>query len=166
VIRSGVHQMLVDLREVIGLLREDPAHDGEPAAPPTLAGLATLVEEARTAGAAVRFEAPDPATLSSVPTLVSRTAYRVVQEGLTNARKHAPGLPVTVTLTGAPGSGVGVEVRQPLPEPSGAVAEPAIPGSATGLTGLAERAVLAGGALTCGPVGDHFVVHARLPWEG
>jgi signal transduction histidine kinase len=152
VIRGGVHQMLVDLREVIGLLRESPDED---LAPPALD---TLVAEARQAGADVTLTAPEELPVS---TLVSRAVYRIVQEGLTNARKHAPGLPVTVSVTGAAGDGLTVEVRQPLP----ARRRTAIPGAGVGLTGLTERATLAGGTLEHGPDGGDYVLRGWLPWE-
>lgn len=160
IIRSGVHQMLVDLREVIGLLREDDVVDPDESARPALARLAGLVDEARTAGTRVhldlRVTEPDV-----VPALVAGTAYRIVQEGLTNARKHAPGMPVTVTVDGAAGRGLAVQVRQPL-----AMGDAGIPGSGVGLTGLAERATLAGGVLEHGPRDGEFVLCAQLPWEG
>lgn len=152
VIRGGVHQMLVDLREVIGLLRESP---GEDLAPPALD---TLVTEARQAGADLTLTAPDELPVS---TLVSRAVYRIVQEGLTNARKHAPGSPVTVSITGAAGQGLVVEVRQPLP----AGRRTTIPGAGLGLTGLAERATFAGGTLDHGPDGGDYVLRGWLPWE-
>ncbi len=79
----------------------------------------------------------DPA---AVPASVGRTAYRIAQEALTNARKHAPGAEVTVTLTGTPGDGLTVTVHNPPPE--GEV--PHVPGSGQGLIGLTERATLAG----------------------
>ncbi|MEU4828229.1 histidine kinase [Actinomadura sp. NPDC023710] len=161
VIRSGVHQMLVDLREVIGLLREDPV-DGVDAPPPSLAGVAGLVEESRRAGAQVSLDM-DVGNVEAVPTLVGRTAYRVVQEGLTNARKHAPGMPVTVTVRGEAEHGLEVQVRQPLPGPDRG--RPAIPGTGTGLTGLSERATLAGGRLEHGPVAGAHLLRAWLPWE-
>ncbi|MEU9840743.1 histidine kinase [Actinomadura sp. NPDC048032] len=161
VIRSGVHQMLVDLREVIGLLREDPV-DGADAPPPSLAGVAGLVEESRRAGAQVTLDM-DVGDGEAVPTLAGRTAYRVVQEGLTNARKHAPGMPVTVTVRGEAGHGLEVQVHQPLPGPDRG--RPAIPGTGTGLTGLSERATLAGGRLEHGPVADAHLLRAWLPWE-
>lgn len=92
---------------------------------------------------------------------VSRTAYRIVQEGLTNARKHAPGRPVVVTLAGAPGEGVDITVANPLPH-GGAREE--LPASGLGLMGLTERAELGGGRLGYGAEGGRFVVRAWLPW--
>jgi signal transduction histidine kinase len=84
--------------------------------------------------------------------------YRVVQEALTNARRHAPGRPVTVELTGAAGGELGIEVRNPLPD----VAPTAPPG--TGLIGLTERANLAGGQLTVERAGGEFRLRVCLPW--
>jgi signal transduction histidine kinase len=167
VIRSGVHQMLVDLREVIGVLRED--HDPGEGEPVTalrgIADLHALVAEARSAGGAVTLDMPDAAAFATVSPLVASTAYRVIQEGLTNARKHAPGRPVTVTVDGAPGAGLHVELRQPLPTHEPVDAATRIPGSGTGLAGLAERALLAGGTLDHGPVDEDYLLRARLPWE-
>ncbi|MEU7060929.1 hypothetical protein [Streptomyces sp. NPDC046197] len=97
----------------------------------------------------------------AVPASVGRTAYRIAQEGLTNARKHAPGTEVTVTVTGAPGEGLVVSVRNPAPE--GEV--PPVPGSGQGLIGLTERATLAGGTLQHGPTPTGgFETRAGLPW--
>ncbi len=161
VIRASAHQALQDLREVIGVLREDAPGGAAPERPqPTLGELPALAGESREAGVKVRLDVRLDET--AVPDLTGRTAYRIVQEGLTNARKHAPGTTVTVTLTGAAGTGLSIEVRNPWPlsAPPGA-----IPGTGTGLIGLAERATLAGGRLTHGrtPDGD-FALTAWLPW--
>ena len=104
VIRENAHQALQDLREVIGVLR---APVGE-LPQPTLADVRQLVAESGRAGMRVSLR---DETGGPVPDLAGRTAYRVVQEALTNARKHAPGAEVRVHLAGSPGSGVTVEVR-------------------------------------------------------
>ncbi|MFL4951511.1 sensor histidine kinase [Streptomyces sp. MMS24-I31] len=159
VIRESAHEALQDLREIIGVLRAgDPDDAGRPQ--PNLAALEALVAESREAGMKVvlAHHVDDPA---AVPASVGRTAYRIAQEGLTNARKHAPGTEVTVTVTGAPGQGLVVRVRNPAPE--GEV--PHVPGSGQGLIGLTERATLAGGTLRHGPTpGGGFEVRGRLPW--
>ncbi|MFE6170645.1 sensor histidine kinase [Streptomyces sp. NPDC056464] len=159
VIRESAHEALQDLREIIGVLRADEPDDtGRPQ--PTLAALEALVTESREAGMKVTLDQRviDPA---AVPASVGRTAYRIAQEGLTNARKHAPGTEVTVTVTGAPGEGLSVAVRNPAPD--GPV--PHVPGSGQGLIGLTERATLTGGLLEHGPTGDGgFEVRGRLPW--
>nr|WP_306336719.1 histidine kinase [Streptomyces sp. KL118A] len=159
VIRESSHEALQDLRQVIGVLRGGEA-DASGRPQPTLAALDTLVAESRDAGMKVvlanRLTDPD-----TVPAALGRTAYRIAQEGLTNARKHAPGAEVTVTVTGAPGEGLTLSVRNPAPP--GDV--PEVPGSGQGLIGLAERASLAGGRLghRAGPDGG-FHLEAWLPW--
>src|SRR6185312_9280204 len=102
VIRDGAHQALEELREVIGVLRDDPA-EPEPDRPqPTLSDLPRLLDEARAAGTPVRLD-DRLADAGTVPDVLGRTVYRVVQEGLTNARKHAPGQETTVLLGGRRG---------------------------------------------------------------
>ncbi|MFC8533072.1 sensor histidine kinase [Streptomyces sp. NPDC057249] len=161
VIRDSAHEALQDLREIIGVLRGP--RDGDPDGhrpQPTLATLDALVAESREAGMDVTLDhrLADP---DAVPAASGRTVYRIVQEALTNARKHAPGTEVTVAVTGGPGPGITVEVRNPAPtEPF----TPA-PGSGQGLIGLTERATLAGGRLDQGPTpGGGFAVRAWLPW--
>ncbi|MFF5719450.1 sensor histidine kinase [Streptomyces buecherae] len=144
----------------------DPWDEAVPSRPqPTLADLPRLVEESRQAAMRVALhderEAHDP-----VPAATGRTAYRIVQEGLTNARKHAPDAAVTVRVAGAPERGLTVEVRDRPVERGGGPrrAEP-IPGSGQGLIGLAERASLAGGGLESGAAEDGgFLLRAWLPW--
>jgi len=162
VIRASAHQALEDLRSVIGVLRD---HGGsvEPQPPqPTLAALPDLLEESRAAGmrlnAVVRVS--DPA---AVPDTVGRHALRIVQEGLTNARKHAGSAPVDLHIEGAHGDGLTIEVRNPAPVLAARATQ--IPGSGTGLVGLAERAVLSGGKLEHGLDGQgDFRLRAWLPW--
>lgn len=154
VVREGVHRALEELREVIGVLRAD---ESEPQRPqPVLADLTALVAESRDAGTPVHLDdrVSDPC---AVPDTTGRTAYRVVQEALTNARKHAPGAAVHVRVEGGPGDGLVIEVRNRLGgDPAGR------PGS--GLVGLEERAELAGGRLTHQVTAGEFRLHAALPW--
>ncbi|MFC0028632.1 sensor histidine kinase [Micromonospora chaiyaphumensis] len=162
VIRASAHAALQDLREVIGVLRAEPAAGATPERPqPTLGDVPALVAESRAAGVRVGVvdEVADPA---AVPAAVGRSAYRIVQEGLTNARKHAPGALVTVRLAGGPGDGLAVEIRNPWPV--GEAGSP-IPGTGTGLVGVAERVTLAGGRLDHGRDADgDFRLVAWLPW--
>jgi signal transduction histidine kinase len=160
VIRESARTALDELRGVIGVLREDGSETLTQPPQPTLADLGALVEESKAAGmritAWVELDDVEPP-----PTAVGRTAYRIAQEGLTNARKHAPGAAVTLSV-GAPDGDLQVEVRSLAPV---AVASgPPLPGSGTGLIGLAERVALAGGRLEHGidPEGA-FVLRARLP---
>jgi signal transduction histidine kinase len=188
VIRENAHQALQDLREVIGVLRAPTeasraeveavqtgrAPPGWASAPvgelpqPTLADVQQLVAESGRAGmrVALRDETSGPA-----PDLTGRTAYRVVQEALTNARKHAPGTEVRVHLAGSPGTGLRVEVRNDAPPPRpgpGPHPDPgAVPelGAGQGLAGLAERVALASGRLEHGPTADGgWCLTAWLPW--
>lgn len=92
---------------------------------------------------------------------VTRTCYRIVQESVTNALRHAPQMPIDITLRGAPETGVTLVVQNPLPDSAGASLAPR---PRSGIAGMADRAALAGGTLTAGPVGGRFVVDARIPW--
>jgi signal transduction histidine kinase len=162
VIRTSAAAALGDLRQIITVLREDSAAtDGPPQ--PGFSQLADLLQESQSAGMTLdaRIDLPDAG--QQLPEAAGRTIYRVIQEGLTNARKHAPGAPVQVTVTAAL-QAVTAEVtsrRHPLTAVPGAAA-PA--GAGAGLAGLAERVALAGGRLEHGPnaIGD-FVLRATIP---
>ncbi len=106
--------------------------------------------------------------LAAVPADTGRTLYRIVQEGLTNARKHAPGSMVEVTMDGAPERGLSVTVTSWLPVDRPPPGDGAGPGGAgTGLIGLRERAALAGGHVEAAVTGDdRFRLSAWLPWAG
>lgn len=164
VVRDNARTALVELRGVLGVLR-DPS--GAPAAAPpqpTLADLSALLDEARALGVDVRADV-DPDTRDDLPLLsatTSRHAYRVVQECLTNARRHAPGAPVEVSLDGRPGGSLRIVVRNaaPPPAPSG---PPAAPGG-HGLAGIAERARSIHGTLDVDRRDGGHVVEAVLPW--
>jgi signal transduction histidine kinase len=159
VIRESARAALDELRGVIGVLREDGGESLTQPPQPTLADLAALVEESRAAG--MRITARIELGNAAPPAAVGRTAYRIAQEGLTNARKHAPGAAVTLTVH-APDGDLQVEVRSlaPVAVASGSP----LPGAGTGLIGLAERVTLAGGKLEHGVDPDGaFVLRARLP---
>ncbi len=161
VIRDNAHKALEELRAVIGALRDDGEAVPEPPQP-TLADLPRLVGESTAAG--TRVDARYDIDLEAVPRDVGRHAYRVVQEGLTNARKHAPASAVGVHVTGAAGEGLRVEVRNALP--IGVVASAVIPGAGAGLAGLGERVDLAGGRIDHGPTSDgDYRLMAWLPWS-
>ena len=165
VIRTGVHQALDELREVITVLRQDPS-DADPDSPPGpgLCDVPRLIGEARDAGLTVRFDDRIGLPVEVTP-VTGRTAYRVVQEALTNARKHAAGQPVGVTLEGIPGGTLTIDVRNPL---SDALSDalPELPGAGIGLVGLTERVSLAGGQLDHAiDAAGEFHLHAQLPWR-
>jgi signal transduction histidine kinase len=157
VIQEKAHEALTDLRNVLGVLRDE---DGAPltAPQPTYDDVPGLVEEVRAAGATIEYDA----TLAAgepLPVAVGRTVYRIVQEAITNARKHAPGAAIRIGVTGSPDDGVQVAVRNALGfGPTGT------PGAGLGLVGLAERAELAGGRLEHGVKAGAFELRAWLPW--
>jgi signal transduction histidine kinase len=166
VVRAEAHSALTDLRDVLGVLR-DPAVNGDEVtgtAPPqpTLVDLPDLLDQARAGGATVRARVD--ADGAAVPTAVGRHAYRIVQESLTNARRHAPGEPVDVVVETVPGPGVRVVVSNTLTDgPARADASGKTAGH--GLRGLAERARLVGGSFRAGSDDGHVhVVEAVLPW--
>lgn len=163
VVRESATAALEELRDVVGVLREGT--DSETRRPqPTLADLPTLIEESRAAGMRIEAELELPAG-SEDPgaTGVGRTAFRVVQEGLTNARKHGPDALVRVRVA-ADEDALTIEVRNRAPlRPAPA---PALPGAGSGLIGLGERVELAGGDLSTEIAEDgDFVLAATLPWE-
>ncbi|MGB3827270.1 MAG: histidine kinase [Ornithinimicrobium sp.] len=167
-LRDNADKAVSELREVLGVLRQDGEAEQPRAPQPDLTDLDRLLAEGTVLGAPpvdVQVRLSRPCDLSHVPTTTSRTAYRVLQEALTNARKHAPGMPVTLTLDGGPGLGLTFVVRNE-PISYGEIARPA-ESSGVGLVGLTERVNLSGGVMAYGfdRTGD-FVVHGRLAWDG
>lgn len=161
VIQANSHRALADLREVLGVLRDSDTEEAPHRPQPTLSSLDELIEDERAAGAHILLHR-DVARGEEVPESIGRTAYRVVQESLTNARKHSPDTQVEVTVAGGPGAGLTVEVRNRLRV--GAVAT-STPGGGFGLIGLAERATLAHGRFEQGRTEDgDFMVRSWLPW--
>ena len=162
-IRKHAYQALEDLREILGVLRAEDA-DANLRPQPGIADLESLVAEARAAGTVVEV---DDGLDGAEPTAsVSRTVYRIVQEGLTNARKHAPAAPVHLRVDRTASGDLHVRLRNPL---DGGTTGPAIPGSRNGLVGLAERISLAGGRLEHGIRREAggaptFDLEAWLPW--
>jgi signal transduction histidine kinase len=157
-IRASAHEALEELRGVIGVLREGAVGRPEPPQP-GLADLPGLVDSARAMGMSVGYTCAVPAGGPSV--VLGRTAYRIVQEGLTNARKHAPGTAVRVLLDGGPGAELRIRISNPYPRQASG---PGVPGAGMGLVGVSERAALAGGHVEYGRQDDHFQLEARLPW--
>ncbi|MBM7515946.1 sensor histidine kinase [Nocardioides nitrophenolicus] len=166
VIQAKAHEALTDLREVLGVLRDV---DGAAAAgpltgpQPTYGDLEALVVDARAAGAAIEY---DDGLSGPLPDAVGRTVYRIVQEGITNAGKHAPAATLRIAVSGSPTDGVSVVLRNAL-----GFGPTRTPGAGLGLVGLTERAELRGGVLehgiehTAEPAGaDVFVLRAWLPW--
>jgi signal transduction histidine kinase len=162
-IRSTGRQALTELRDIIGVLR-DTDHSEVPHSPqPKLGDVGHLVDGYRQAGLNVQLdmEISDP---DAAPGPLGRDAYRIVREALTNVSKHASGTAATVSLSGRPGEGLRVTVRNKLPVAGPRAAE--LPGAGLGLVSLEERVTLAGGTIAHGPDGNgDFVLTAMLPWE-
>ncbi|GAB3868958.1 hypothetical protein GCM10029964_127160 [Kibdelosporangium lantanae] len=153
-IRSAAVQALEELRTALGVLRADETVTLEQ---PGLDRLDDLLDEARTAGQQITLTVDGD--LSDAPPSIGRAAYRIVQEGLTNARKHAAGAEVTVLVHRADDV---LRVRVGNRVVADALD---VPGSRRGLIGLRERAVLAGGSLSHGRTDTgEFVLNAELPW--
>lgn len=160
IIQQNAHQALVDLRQVLGVLRSDELEAGKDLPQPTFAEIDPLVEEATRSDMRIdlRSEVQEP---DRMPDQTGRTVYRIVQEALTNARKHAPGAKVQVAIAGGPGRGVDVSVHNLLVPGS----RPSSAGAGLGLVGLTERTQLAGGRLRHALDNRSFRLEAWLPWE-
>jgi signal transduction histidine kinase len=156
-IQARSHEALEDLRAVLGVLRDDRTGEAMDRPQPTYADLPVLVAEARDTGLTVDFE--DRVSPAAVPEVLGRTVYRIVQEGMTNAHKHAPGSRLSVCITGSPGDGLEVVLRNPV-----GFARSLAPGAGLGLIGLSERADLHGGRLDYRREGATWVLRGWIPW--
>jgi signal transduction histidine kinase len=156
-IQGNAHQALTELRDVLGVLRDQEGATPPDRPQPTYGDLRALVAEARAAGTCVDFT---DQTGDDVPDHLGRTLYRVAQEGLTNARKHAPGSVVSLDVRGGPSHGIELWVRNAV-----VAATTPTPGAELGLIGLRERVDLTGGRLEAGVVGEDHVLHVWLPWK-
>ena len=156
-IRQTATTALSELREVLGVLRSED--EGAPLAPqPTWGDVRDLVTTSQQAGISVElFDFID----DPVPDMMARTAYRVVQEGLTNIHKHARHTKARVALIGEPGTDLVIEVSNVLPV--GFTTD--LPGARMGLSGIETRVLHAGGTIASGPTDDgRFEVRAVIPW--
>ncbi len=169
-ILANTRQSLAEVRGILSDLRSGRDEDAD-RPQPTFDGLGQLLEENRGAGMLLEVHDEVSGRLPA-PANTGRHAYRIVQEALTNARKHgAPG-PVRVRIVADGADAVLIEVRNPVRGRPAAAhageAEPGPgepdPGSGVGLVGLAERAAICGGSLLWGRAGDHFELRVRLPW--
>ncbi|MDN5893346.1 MAG: histidine kinase [Nocardioides sp.] len=159
VIQTQANQARIDLRGGRGVRRDASTGELLDKPQPTYADLADLVEEALASGMHLEYEQSMPDS-DDVPETAGRTLYRIAQEGLTNARKHAPATTVFLTLSGTPEDGIDVVIRNPLGFRKSAVE----PRSGLGLIGLSERVELVGGHLEHREDGSMFVLHAWIPW--
>ncbi|MCH0538119.1 two-component sensor histidine kinase [Streptomyces sp. MUM 203J] len=164
VIRENSVEGLAEMRRLIGLLRDGTGGNGDAPAPaPTLDGLPALVRQAEAAGAAgaltFTLDAPGQNARDALPAPVELAAYRIVQESLTNALKHAAPGPVRISLRRT-GHALAVHVTSVYGDtPPG----PRAPGSGAGLVGMRERVALLGGEFTAGPAegAEHTQWHVR-----
>jgi len=159
VIRENSVQGLAEMRRLIGLLRGADG-DEEPSAAPKLDGLDVLLDHARAHGAAggLTFVLRDERSGGPLPAPVELAAYRIVQESLTNALKHAAPGEVTVALSASGDGPLTVRATSPYAERPG----PRAPGSGAGLIGMRERVELLGGTFAAGPVTG---ADGRALWE-
>jgi signal transduction histidine kinase len=178
---QAAREALADMRRLLGVLRSsgeqhgsgerrgsgehgDPVRGDLQRAPqPGLADVPALVDSARRAGAQVTLEMPDhgSAVVPAVAPMVALTAYRIVQESLSNAARHAPGAPIMVRVREEAGV-----VRVTVVNEEGASLMPLEPGGTGGhgLAGMRERVALVGGQLRAGPEpAGGFAVRAELP---
>jgi signal transduction histidine kinase len=155
---------LTEMRRLLGVLREDAGGVAARHPQPGLSQLAELIDAAReTSGAGVRLIVSGP--VAAFDSSVELAAYRIVQEALTNARRHAPGTAVDVELRYGEGTLV-LQVRDngPGPPAGGGVGHDGAGSPGHGLTGMRERATAAGGSLrTAAAPGGGFLVEATLP---
>jgi signal transduction histidine kinase len=154
-ISAAARESLVEMRRLLGVLRSE---DQEllTAPQPGIANLAELVERACQAGAAVELTLPD-GTVGASPA-VELTAYRIVQEALSNAARHAPGVPASVVLARTDKELTVLVRNGPTPRP------PVDNGAGHGLVGMRERAAALGGTLSAERTADGgFEVRAALP---
>ncbi|WP_280759246.1 sensor histidine kinase [Prescottella agglutinans] len=158
-IEESARSALEDLDYVLGVLREEKA---ETAPPRTLADLPELLDPLQHAGAVV--EVTRSGELEQVQRTLSRAAYRILQEGLTNALRHGAGPSIEVRVAAAP-DGLELSVVNRTGPGTGAGAGPgAFPTSGHGLPGLAERVRLLHGEIEAGPDGpQHWRLAVRLP---
>lgn len=152
-IQTNAQAALTELRGVLRGLRGPEAPPEPPQ--PTLADLDQLVADARAAGQKVDVQVTGD--LGGLGAIASRHAYRIVQEGLTNARKHAPGAPVALTVDAV--AGLRLVVSNPLAD----LAAPDRTGAGLGLVGVVERVEQLDGEVTHGVHGSRYVLEVALP---
>jgi signal transduction histidine kinase len=158
-IEEASHEALDELRAIVGVLREQD-HERPPLEPaPSLTDVGGLVERARTGGLDVTLDlrGEQPAHL---PDAVQIAAYRIVQESLTNVRRHAAGVPARVVLSFAPD-----RLFVTVVNGRGASGNGAAGGAGVGLAGMRERAAAVGGMLEAGSCPGGFRVAAELPYH-
>lgn len=161
-IQSQARDALTDLRGVLGVLRDPTTGAPLDQPQPTYDDLGALVDSAREAGADVVLTEELLVPGAEIPIPTGRAIYRIVQEGLTNAARHAPGARVYVDVEGGPEAGLTVLMRNRIGFGFGKGSSRQ--GAGLGLVGLTERAELQGGRLRHRTTGATFQLEAWLPW--
>lgn len=158
-VREQTHAALQDMRGLIGDLRSGPE---AAAAPVTMRAIGALIAGVRAGGqpitSLVLIESPERAGA-----LLDGAVFRIVQEALTNAMKHAAGSPIDVHVAVSPADGCRVRVTNPLTATTGAGG--GVPGGGNGLLGIRERAAALGGDAWIGEHEAVFIVDVTLPWQ-
>jgi len=151
---------LTEMRRLLGVLREDVDAESTRDPQPGLSQLNALLDEVRDAATGTGVRLIVSGAVEPLDPGIELTAYRIVQEALTNARRHAPGAAVDVELRyGGDELVLRVYDNGPGPAPE--------PGGGHGLAGMRERAAMVGGEVTTGPApGAGFLVEAVLPTKG
>jgi signal transduction histidine kinase len=158
-IEADSHEALEELRTILGVLREQGNGQAAPLEPaPGLTALDALIEQARGTGLEVSFdvEGEQPA---QVPDTVQLAAFRIVQESLTNARRHAPGAATQVTLAYRPDR-LCLAIENEMRHTGNGNSGPGV-----GILGMHERSTALGGSFEAEPSGDRFRVVAELPYR-
>ncbi|MFJ9618945.1 sensor histidine kinase [Streptomyces noursei] len=155
-IAASARASMTELRRLLGVLRTDPQDRTGTAPQPTLEALGDLIAQHRSVGGEVELRISGDRV--ELPTSCELSAYRIVQEGLTNVRRHAPGAHAVVEIDYRPDR-LAVRIADDGP------GQPGVVHSGHGLAGMQERATLLGGKLTARPGSDGgFLVEAELPW--
>lgn len=159
-IEQASHGAIGELRAILGVLRDPGGRDQAPRAPvPRISNIAELIDRARGSGLETRLDVhgEQPASISDASSLA---AYRIVQESLTNARRHAPGAPVRVDLR-FNARELTVAIENPTSQTSNGADGPI----GVGIAGMRERATALGGSLVASPAPNGFRVEGRLPYQ-
>ncbi|MYT34133.1 MULTISPECIES: histidine kinase [unclassified Streptomyces] len=155
-IAASARASMAELRRLLGVLRTDGEDRTGTAPQPTLDGLGDLIAQHRSVGGEVELRISGDRV--ELPTSCELSAYRIVQEGLTNVRRHAPGAHAVVEIDYRPDR-LAVRIADDGPGP------PVVVHSGHGLAGMQERAALLGGKLSAGRGRDGgFLVEAEIPW--
>jgi signal transduction histidine kinase len=156
-IANASREALTEMRRLLGVLRNESPPLVQPQ--PGVEDLTALVETAKGAGVDIRLDLqPDLRVAPSV----GLTAYRIVQEALSNARRHASGAPVRITVVEQ-----GPDLELTVVNGPGAPIDANPSGGSQGLIGMYERATMLGGSLTTGATADGgFRVHGKIPLSG